>query len=131
MTTEVDVATLVARPPRTIRPNHRVVQALEADDVAGAWLDLLVETLQPGPWSVPTENGFWWIPFRLRHDLSVAVDEHTGALICRSETTIATDVDVRTALEVANYWNLRPFGCTFLVDVASASMSASATVMLD
>lgn len=122
-------------PPITYRPvGHPIVTALESDDVAGAFLSRMVEFLGPEDWAVTTPNGFWWIPWRLRHEIEIIELSTTGTdpvLICRSTFTLVEQVeDLAQALAICNYLNSRPLGAVAWFDAESAQIRFTSSVQL-
>lgn len=117
--------------PTTSRPlGHRVVQALTSLDPAAAFLDLVRSRLGPGEWAVEADDGFWWIPGQLRHQVSVARGsdaERPG--FCRSDVLVLDEVDnIGEALNLVNYFNQRPFGSSMWFDPARRELHATASV---
>ena len=58
--------------PETMRPHGRPsVVALMADDPTSAVLQLVHDRLAPDGWEGPLVSGFWWLPWKLRHEIRI------------------------------------------------------------
>lgn len=119
------------QPPRTSRPNHRVVGAL----AEGTFVELMFETLAPGDWWYETEGGFSWIPHRLRHDIEQLIyedDDGGSTTVCRSTFLLCTDVtDLFEALGTCHYLNQRTTGAAVWLDLDERCIYATSSVALD
>jgi hypothetical protein len=108
------------------------VKVLESQDPASAFLDFMEGILQPGEWKVPIENGFWWVPHRVRHEIAVERDEDVDRIACRSDFVLVKDVHaIGAALVLTKELNLRPLGWVAWVDLDQEVIHATATVTLD
>lgn len=118
------------KPPQTIRPNHPVVRALEND----TFIDLMEEILIPGQWKVSKDEGFWWIPHRLRHDIDLVSWEDDSAgweRSCRSTFLLCVDAeDDEQALGMCDYLNQRSLGGAAWFDFTDRSIKFTSSVRL-
>lgn len=115
--------------PETTRPRHRIVDALEAPDIAPAFAQHMRDVLEPGPWEVTTPSGFWWVPHRLRHEIEIVRAE--DAVVCRSTFCLVEDItDQQGALSLVHYFNQRPFGGAMWLDLEARTINVTSSVHL-
>lgn len=122
--------------PQTARPAIPLVEALESDDRGAAFLEYMFSVLAPGSWWWHVDDGFEWIPHRLRHEVSIErlVDEEarTVRTFCRSVFTVVDGVeDVRHAMATANALNQRGLGGCAVFHFESGELRVVTRVELD
>jgi hypothetical protein len=115
--------------------HHLLVDALTSDDVRSTFLGLMDFMLEPDGWSVETENGFWWLPHRLRHTIDVIrCDDIRGdeRWVCRSSVLLVEEIDdLASGLEMVHYFNQRSFGASVWLDSEAKEIWATSWVTLD
>lgn len=127
---------LVERPPQTKRPHgHPTVRALEGDATGETYLEHLLDLLGPGEWHVRTEDGFWWLPHRVRHEINVRLVENptrpTPALVCTSSFSLVEGVkSLKDALAMVNVMNQRSLGAAAYVDLQTEEIKMFSGVVL-
>ena len=96
----------------------------------GRFLDRMVEVLGPGEWMVPTEHGFWWSPWRTRHQVEIVAGAD-GTQLCRSTFVLVVDVhhDVQ-ALNMANYVNQVSVGGACWYDAQTKELKVTSLTTL-
>jgi len=120
-------------------PDLPLLKALESDDLPAAVLVALRNWLMPGEevkWASFSPDGFWWVPYRLKHSVEVLRKESAhgeNRWICRSTITLVEEVeeDVSELFSIVSYLNSLPFGASVWVDVESNSIKATSWTKLD
>ena len=120
------------------RPDLSLLKAVESDDLPAAVLVALRNWLMPGEevkWVTHLPDGFWWVPYRLKHSVEVLRKESTNGenrWICRSTITLVEEVDdVMACLGVLSYLNSLSFGASVWWDPDSKSIKATSWTKLD
>lgn len=114
----------------------QVVDGLfNSDDPLTSVLNGILEVLQPDGWWVDTDDGFWWLPYRLRHEFRIEASDHpdggTGFSL-RIDVVIAENVtDERAALITANNLNRSALGLAVRFDDETHQLIAGARCTLN
>ena len=117
---------MIEQPPRVVHARHPAVKALDE----GRYLDRMVEVLGPGEWMVPTEHGFWWSPWRTRHQVEMVAGAD-GAQLCRSTFVLVVDVHHEVqALNMANYVNQVSVGGACWYDAQAKELKVTSLTTL-
>jgi len=118
-------------------PDGLLLRVLGSEQPLYEMLHFMKGELGAEKWAVIFEDGFWWMPHRLRHFVEVFDRNETSepgeeSLVCRSMITLVENVkDHESALAFAQYFNQRPFGASVWFDQEKDSIHATSWVALD